>query len=138
MRKGDAEGNLAEHQRYSSVSATSVVDTPASLLDRAANGLPESAGITTRDFLCFFLFCLISLPAIWFPIHQMCVLLTVNCRVADSLLEKPTLVYAESNCSPHCGHHVLRVVHCQSPWNRTRCEATRSAPRFRSGVGNGL
>jgi len=74
MRKGDAEGYLAEHQRYSLVPATSAVDAPANLRDRLANGLPESAGITTRDFLCFFLFSLISLPAIWFPIHQMYVL----------------------------------------------------------------
>ena len=36
-----------------------------------ANHLPESSGTTTRDFMCFFLFWLISLPAIWFPIHQM-------------------------------------------------------------------
>ncbi|KIM26777.1 hypothetical protein M408DRAFT_177502 [Serendipita vermifera MAFF 305830] len=34
------------------------------------NGLPESAGISTRDFMCFFLFWFISLPAIWFPIHK--------------------------------------------------------------------
>ncbi|KZS90713.1 putative uracil permease [Sistotremastrum niveocremeum HHB9708] len=34
------------------------------------NHLPESAGITTRDFMAFFLFWLISLPAIWFPIHK--------------------------------------------------------------------
>ncbi|TFK50322.1 NCS1 nucleoside transporter family [Heliocybe sulcata] len=33
------------------------------------NHLPASAGITTRDFLCFFLFSLISLPFIWFPVH---------------------------------------------------------------------
>lgn len=36
-----------------------------------ANHLPESSGTTTRDFMCFFLFWLISLPAIWFPIHKM-------------------------------------------------------------------
>ncbi|KAJ1549436.1 hypothetical protein HK405_003427 [Cladochytrium tenue] len=34
------------------------------------NGLPDSAGISSRDFLSFFLFWLISLPAIWFPVHQ--------------------------------------------------------------------
>lgn len=34
------------------------------------NSLPQSAGITTVDFMCFFLFWLISLPAIWFPIHK--------------------------------------------------------------------
>jgi hypothetical protein len=40
-----------------------------------ANSLPESSGTNTRDFMCFFLFWLISLPAIWFPIHKMYVLL---------------------------------------------------------------
>ncbi|KAI9336197.1 uracil permease-like protein [Zopfochytrium polystomum] len=34
------------------------------------NSLPESAGVTTRDFLSFFIFWAISLPAIWFPVHQ--------------------------------------------------------------------
>ena len=74
VRKGDAESHLAQYQRYSSVPSIQTVDALANLRGRIANGLPESAGITTRDFLCFFLFCLISLPAIWFPIHQMCVL----------------------------------------------------------------
>ncbi|KAF9023663.1 hypothetical protein BDZ89DRAFT_1114977 [Hymenopellis radicata] len=35
------------------------------------NHLPASSGTTTKDFMAFFLFWLISLPAIWFPIHQM-------------------------------------------------------------------
>ena len=72
MCQGDVEGYLAKHQRYPSVSP--VVGFSADSRDCVANGLPESAGITTRDFLCFFLFSLISLPAIWFPIHQMYVL----------------------------------------------------------------
>ena len=42
---------------------------------RTANHLPASSGTTTKDFMCFFLFWLISLPAIWFPIHQMFVAL---------------------------------------------------------------
>ncbi|KAF8607752.1 putative uracil permease [Ceratobasidium sp. AG-I] len=45
------------------------------------NGLPESAGITTRDFMCFFLFWLISLPAIWFPIHKIRHLFTAKAIV---------------------------------------------------------
>jgi len=32
--------------------------------------MPESSGTNTRDFLCFFLFWLISLPVIWFPVHK--------------------------------------------------------------------
>ncbi|KAM6503540.1 Permease for cytosine/purines, uracil, thiamine, allantoin domain containing protein [Amanita muscaria] len=42
------------------------------------NHLPASSGTTTRDFMCFFLFWLISLPAIWFPIHQIRHLFTVK------------------------------------------------------------
>ncbi|EPQ52165.1 hypothetical protein GLOTRDRAFT_107720 [Gloeophyllum trabeum ATCC 11539] len=34
------------------------------------NHLPASAGIASRDFFCFFLFSLISLPFIWFPVHK--------------------------------------------------------------------
>ncbi|KAH9478740.1 Uracil permease [Psilocybe cubensis] len=42
------------------------------------NHLPASSGTTTRDFMCFFLFWLISLPAIWFPIHQIRHLFTLK------------------------------------------------------------
>ncbi|KIJ59374.1 hypothetical protein HYDPIDRAFT_162483 [Hydnomerulius pinastri MD-312] len=34
------------------------------------NSLPASSGTNTRDFMCFFLFWLISLPVIWFPVHK--------------------------------------------------------------------
>ncbi|KAF9239825.1 permease for cytosine/purines, uracil, thiamine, allantoin-domain-containing protein [Melanogaster broomeanus] len=34
------------------------------------NSMPVSSGTNTRDFMCFFLFWLISLPFIWFPVHQ--------------------------------------------------------------------
>jgi len=48
------------------------------------NHLPESSGTTTRDFMCFFLFWLISLPAIWFPIHQIRHLFTLKSIVAPT------------------------------------------------------
>ncbi|KAF8330103.1 permease for cytosine/purines, uracil, thiamine, allantoin-domain-containing protein [Amanita rubescens] len=48
------------------------------------NHLPVSSGTTTRDFMCFFLFWLISLPAIWFPIHQIRHLFTVKAIVAPT------------------------------------------------------
>ncbi|KAJ6487960.1 permease for cytosine/purines, uracil, thiamine, allantoin-domain-containing protein [Mycena sanguinolenta] len=48
------------------------------------NHLPASSGTTTRDFMCFFLFWLISLPAIWFPIHQIRHLFTVKSIVAPT------------------------------------------------------
>lgn len=41
------------------------------------NGIPNS-GTTTFEFLCFFLFSLGSLPAIWFPVHQIRHLFTVK------------------------------------------------------------
>ncbi|KAK8214833.1 uracil permease [Zalaria obscura] len=34
------------------------------------NTMPTSSGTNTRDFVSFFLFWLFSLPAIWFPVHQ--------------------------------------------------------------------
>ncbi|KAH7923439.1 NCS1 nucleoside transporter family [Leucogyrophana mollusca] len=34
------------------------------------NSMPASSGTNTRDFMCFFLFWLISLPAIWYPLHK--------------------------------------------------------------------
>ncbi|TEB23337.1 NCS1 nucleoside transporter family [Coprinellus micaceus] len=47
-------------------------------VENIPNHLPESSGTNTRDFMCFFLFWLISLPAIWFPIHQIRHLFTVK------------------------------------------------------------
>ncbi|KAF8072325.1 permease for cytosine/purines, uracil, thiamine, allantoin-domain-containing protein [Lyophyllum atratum] len=48
------------------------------------NHLPASSGTTTRDFACFFLFWLISLPAIWFPIHKIRHLFTLKAIVAPA------------------------------------------------------
>ncbi|KAJ7634856.1 permease for cytosine/purines, uracil, thiamine, allantoin-domain-containing protein [Roridomyces roridus] len=48
------------------------------------NHLPASSGTTTRDFMCFFLFWLISLPAIWFPIHKIRHLFTLKSIVAPT------------------------------------------------------
>ncbi|KAK7039483.1 permease for cytosine/purines, uracil, thiamine, allantoin-domain-containing protein [Favolaschia claudopus] len=48
------------------------------------NHLPASSGTTTKDFMCFFLFWLISLPAIWFPIHKIRHLFTVKAVVAPT------------------------------------------------------
>lgn len=42
------------------------------------NGLPTSSGTNTKDFLSFFLFWCGSLPAIWFPVHQIRHLFTVK------------------------------------------------------------
>lgn len=42
------------------------------------NTMPASAGITTKDFVSFFLFWLLSLPALWFPIHKIRHLFTVK------------------------------------------------------------
>jgi nucleobase:cation symporter-1, NCS1 family len=40
--------------------------------------MPVSSGTTTADFVGFFLFWLFSLPAIWFPVHQIRHLFTVK------------------------------------------------------------
>lgn len=42
------------------------------------NSMPKSSGTDTRDFVSFFLFWLCSLPAIWFPVHQIRHLFTVK------------------------------------------------------------
>lgn len=42
------------------------------------NGIPESSGVDTKNFLSFFLFWLLSLPALWFPVHQIRHLFTVK------------------------------------------------------------
>ena len=43
--------------------------------------MPESSGTNTRDFVAFFLFWAGSLPAIWFPVHQIRHLFTVKACV---------------------------------------------------------
>lgn len=40
--------------------------------------MPVSSGTNTRDFVSFFLFWACSLPAIWFPVHQIRHLFTVK------------------------------------------------------------
>ncbi|KAJ5613308.1 hypothetical protein N7510_006502 [Penicillium lagena] len=42
------------------------------------NTIPEGAGVTTKQFTSFFLFWLISLPALWFPIYKIRHLFTVK------------------------------------------------------------
>lgn len=42
------------------------------------NGLSASAGVDTKGFLSFFLFWLLSLPALWFPVHKVRHLFTVK------------------------------------------------------------
>ncbi|KAI9367813.1 permease for cytosine/purines, uracil, thiamine, allantoin-domain-containing protein [Aspergillus egyptiacus] len=42
------------------------------------NGIPESSGVDTKNFLSFFLFWLLSLPALWFPVHKLRHLFTVK------------------------------------------------------------
>ena len=42
------------------------------------NSMPKNSGTDTKDFVSFFLFWLCSLPAIWFPVHQIRHLFTVK------------------------------------------------------------
>ncbi|KAJ5883050.1 Uracil permease [Penicillium subrubescens] len=42
------------------------------------NSLSASAGVDTKNFLSFFLFWLLSLPALWFPVHKVRHLFTVK------------------------------------------------------------
>ncbi|KAH9933055.1 NCS1 nucleoside transporter family [Fomitopsis serialis] len=47
-------------------------------VENIPNSMPASSGTNTRDFMSFFLFWLISLPAIWLPIHKVRHLFTVK------------------------------------------------------------
>lgn len=47
------------------------------------NGIPNS-GTNTRDFVSFFIFWLVSLPAIWFPVHKIRHLFTVKAYVVPT------------------------------------------------------
>lgn len=42
------------------------------------NSMPASSGANTRDYLSFFLFWVLSLPALWFPVHKIRHLFTVK------------------------------------------------------------
>ncbi|KAL2292694.1 hypothetical protein FJTKL_07787 [Diaporthe vaccinii] len=42
------------------------------------NTFPEDSGTTTADWVSFFIFWLVSLPAIWFPVHKIRHLFTVK------------------------------------------------------------
>lgn len=46
--------------------------------DKIPNSFAEDSGTTTADFVSFFIFWLCSLPAIWFPVHQIRHLFTVK------------------------------------------------------------
>ncbi|KAK7044695.1 permease for cytosine/purines, uracil, thiamine, allantoin-domain-containing protein [Favolaschia claudopus] len=67
------------------------------------NHLPTSSGTTTKDFMCFFLFWLISLPAIWFPIHKMSVSLV--CSVVHPLITRHVI----------CRRHLFTVKAVVAP-----------------------
>lgn len=46
--------------------------------DRIPNTFAEGSGTTTADYASFFIFWLVSLPAIWFPVHKIRHLFTVK------------------------------------------------------------
>lgn len=48
------------------------------------NTFSESSGTTTADWVSFFIFWLCSLPAIWFPVHQIRHLFTVKSYVVPA------------------------------------------------------
>lgn len=48
------------------------------------NTMPVSSGTNTRDYVSFFLFWFLSLPAIWFPVHQIKHLFTVKSYVVPT------------------------------------------------------
>ena len=46
------------------------------------NGIPASSEVTTRDFASYFLFWVLSLPTLWFPVHKIRHLFTVKAYYA--------------------------------------------------------
>lgn len=46
------------------------------------NSLPANAGVDTKNFVSFFLFWLLSLPALWLPVHKIRHLFTVKAYYA--------------------------------------------------------
>ncbi|KAL2760134.1 hypothetical protein ACRALDRAFT_1046582 [Sodiomyces alcalophilus JCM 7366] len=48
------------------------------------NTFPRDSGTTTPDFVSFFIFWLLSLPAIWFPVHKIRHLFTVKAYVVPT------------------------------------------------------
>lgn len=72
--------------RMSPRSLQSLVSSPLTTSRLSANGLPASSGTNTLDFMCFFLFWLISLPAIWFPIHTVYVFPILSCETLSLVL----------------------------------------------------
>ena len=50
--------------------------------DKLPNSLSASSGTTTRDFVSFFIFILLHLPIVWFPVHKVKLLFTVKSIVA--------------------------------------------------------
>lgn len=53
-------------------------------VENIPNGLPESSGTNTRDFVCFFLFWLISLPALYPEMHKIRHLFTAKAIFAPT------------------------------------------------------
>lgn len=48
------------------------------------NSMPGNSGTETKDYVAFFLFWFCSLPAIWFPVHQIRHLFTVKAYVVPT------------------------------------------------------
>lgn len=84
------------------------------------NSMPESSGTNTRDFMCFLLFWIISLPAIWLPIHK--------------VYTAP--VHSKGDRRPHSRYHVFHLVHRQSPWRGSDRAPTCANTRLPVGLGN--
>lgn len=105
----------------------------------AANSLPASSGTNTRDFMCFFLFWLISLPVIWFPLHKMFVLMC--CRGFEKLglmsSGKSALLRGEDDRYTHSRNRVLGLVHRQGPRHRSDSAPAFHHSRVESRLGHG-
>ena len=102
-----------------------------------ANSLAPSSGTTTRDFMCFFLFWLLSLPLIWFPVHKMFVERSQCGRSWLTYSGKSSLLCVEDGRHAYCRDGLPHMVHRQGARNRSDRTPTRLHPWIQSGLGHG-
>lgn len=70
--------SLHSHSHISGQCVTVMIEAIWPSYKHLHNGLAVSAGVDTKGFVSFFLFWLLSLPALWFPVHKVRHLFTVK------------------------------------------------------------
>lgn len=103
------------------------------------NSMPSNSGTNTRDYLSFFLFWLVSLPAIWFPVHKIRHLFTVKAFFVPTAgiayfiwtIVKAKGIGPVSVSSPSASYALTHPVDSSSTW-----QCHRLGPRLGHGARN--